>query len=70
MIVAVDTGGTKTLITLFSRAGVAGEMIKFPTPKDRHEYITALREALTSHYGGQRIDAVVVALPLAAKVRR
>lgn len=63
MIVAVDTGGTKTLITLFSRAGVAGEMIKFPTPKDHNEYISTLKEVLVSRYGGQRVDAVAIALP-------
>jgi predicted NBD/HSP70 family sugar kinase len=63
MIIAVDTGGTKTLITLFSRDGVAGKMIKFPTPGNRHEYITALKEVLVSQYGGQRIEALVVALP-------
>jgi glucokinase len=63
MIVAVDTGGTKTLITLFSQGGEAGEMIKFPTPKDQDDYVTLLRKTLQSHYGGQRIEAVVVALP-------
>ena len=63
MIVAVDTGGTKTLITLFSRDGVAGKMIKFPTPKDRNDYLEILKETLKSNYGGQRIEAVVVALP-------
>lgn len=63
MIIAVDTGGTKTLVTLFSRDGEAGEMFKFPTPKDRHEYVSLLRETLASRYGGQRVDAVVIALP-------
>lgn len=63
MIVAVDTGGTKTLITLFSQDGVAGEMIKFPTPKDTKEYLKLLKETLQSNYGGQRVDAVVVAIP-------
>ena len=63
MIVAVDTGGTKTLVTLFSRDGVAGKMIKFPTPKDRNDYLEVLKETLKSNYGGQRIEAIVVALP-------
>ena len=63
MIVAVDTGGTKTLVTLFSSDGVAGEMIKFPTPPDEDDYLDTLRDVLQSNYGGQRIDAVVVAIP-------
>ncbi|MDB5176902.1 MAG: hypothetical protein JWN75_570 [Candidatus Saccharibacteria bacterium] len=63
MIVAVDTGGTKTLITMFSRDGVAGEQIKFPTPKNQEEYLLLLKETLQTHYGGQRIEAVVVAMP-------
>jgi glucokinase len=63
MIVAVDTGGTKTLITLFSRDGVAGKQIKFPTPKDKNDYLSALKETLISNYGGQRIEALVIAMP-------
>src|ERR1700712_2298561 len=63
MIVAVDTGGTKTLITIFSRDGVAGEQIKFPTPKNQDDYLALLKETLQKQYGGQRIEAVVVAMP-------
>lgn len=63
MIVAVDTGGTKTLVTLFSRDGVAGKMIKFPTPKKQEDYVETLREVLNTNYGGQRIEAIVVAMP-------
>jgi predicted NBD/HSP70 family sugar kinase len=63
MIVAVDTGGTKTLVTIFSRDGVAGEQIKFQTPKDTNDYITTLKETLQSNYGGQRIEAIVIAMP-------
>jgi len=63
MIVAIDTGGTKTLVTLFSRDGIAGKMIKFPTPKTEAAYLEALRSTLRDNYGGQRIEAIVVALP-------
>jgi predicted NBD/HSP70 family sugar kinase len=63
MIVAVDTGGTKTLVTLFSRDGVAGDMIKFPTPPKEEDYLELLRETLVKNYGGQRIEAIVIALP-------
>lgn len=63
MIVAVDTGGTKTLVTLFSSDGVAGKQIKFPTPKDQSDYLSTLSETLSSNYGGQRVEAIVVAMP-------
>lgn len=63
MIVAVDTGGTKTLITLFTNKGIAGDMIRFPTPPKKEDYIQLLKKTLTSNYGGQKIDAIVVALP-------
>lgn len=63
MIVAVDTGGTKTLITIFSRDGNMGKQIKFPTPPHETDYIKAVRDTLQSNYGGQRIDAVSVAIP-------
>ena len=63
MIVAVDTGGTKTLVTLFSSDGVAGKLIKFPTPKSEDAYLRTLRETLQSNYGGQRVEAIIVAMP-------
>ncbi len=63
MIVAVDTGGTKTLITLYSRDGVAGKLIKFQTPKKEADYLSILKETLQTHYGGQRVEAIVIAMP-------
>jgi predicted NBD/HSP70 family sugar kinase len=67
MIVAVDTGGTKTLITVFSRDGIAGKMIKFPTPQQESDYIETLREVLKKNYGGQRIEAIVFGVPSVVK---
>ncbi len=63
MLVTVDTGGTKTLIASFSDGGQPGKQIRFPTPPNQHDYIEQLRATLQSEYGGQRIDAVVVAMP-------
>jgi len=63
MIIAVDTGGTKTLITAFSDDGIAGEMIKFKTPPLEKDYLSLLQQTLQTTYGGQRIDAIVIALP-------
>lgn len=63
MIVAVDTGGTKTLITAFSRDGIAGKMTKFQTPPREEDYLATLRRTLQELYGGQRVEAVVIAMP-------
>ena len=63
MIVAVDTGGTKTLVASFNKDGVLGEQIKFPTPQDKVEYIKLLRETIVEKYTGQLVDAIIVAIP-------
>lgn len=63
MLVTVDTGGTKTLVAAFSQDGVVGEQIKFPTPKDQNEYVDQLRTTLQKQYGGQTVEAIVIALP-------
>lgn len=63
MFVAVDTGGTKTLITSFDRKGTARTAIKFPTPRDTTEYVDLVRTTLQEHFRTSQVEAVVVALP-------
>lgn len=63
MIVAVDTGGTKTLITSFASSGKPGETFKFPTPKSEDEYTALLTEHIHQHYAKKPIDAIVVGVP-------
>lgn len=63
MLIAVDTGGTKTLITSFTHAGTMGESIKFPTPRDPEEYVALVRKTLQEEYGDKKVDAIIVALP-------
>lgn len=63
MIVTIDTGGTKTLITSFDRNGKMGESIKFPTPTTPEEYVTTLAKIVREHYAHQKVDAIVLALP-------
>ncbi len=67
MIVAVDTGGTKTLITAFSRDGIAGKMTKFQTPPKEEDYLRTLNETLKANYGGQRVEAIVIGMPAIVK---
>jgi glucokinase len=63
MLVAVDTGGTKTLIASFLEDGSIGEQFKFPTPKDPSQYTAVLISALREHFLGQTVDAIVVGIP-------
>lgn len=63
MLVTVDTGGTKTLIASFSETGRIGKQIKFPTPPNQNDYIEQLQATLRQEYGGQRVEAIVIALP-------
>ena len=64
MIIAIDTGGTKTLIARFDRNGHKTVLTRFATPKDFPEYADALRLALANtNLTPIDIDAVVVAMP-------
>lgn len=63
MIVAVDTGGTKTLIELFDTRGKKHFVDKFPTPRDTHEYIQKVSQTIAHHTEPGDVDAIVVALP-------
>ena len=63
MLVTVDTGGTKTLVTSFERDGTKGEVIKFATPEHVDDYVTLLRDTIQGQYGDQTVEAIVIALP-------
>lgn len=63
MIVTVDTGGTKTLISSFTKTGKIGKQIVYPTPRDPVKYTQILRQALEDEYGGKKVDIIVIALP-------
>ena len=63
MIIAVDTGGTKTLVAAFSDEGAIKEEIKFPTPKNKKEWVRQLRQAIEDITHEARIDVIVVAIP-------
>lgn len=62
MIVAVDTGGTKTLITSFNKSGEAGDLIRFATPKNYKEYIEKIKFELAHNYGHKTVDVIVIAI--------
>lgn len=47
MYLAVDIGGTKTLLACFDEAGVVQEQIKFPTPQDYELFLKSLALAVS-----------------------
>jgi len=63
MLVVVDTGGTKTLVSSFNKTGKLGVQVKFPTPQDPNEYIKLLKSTLIDNYRDQAVDAIVIAVP-------
>jgi len=63
MIVAIDTGGTKTLVTGFKDNGSMLQPIRFETPKDKNLYIKQLVESIRIVSANAEIDYIVVALP-------
>jgi predicted NBD/HSP70 family sugar kinase len=63
MIVAVDTGGTKTLVAVFDTEGRIVAEQKFPTPKDIDQYLNELRRTVDELTLGQEITCLSVALP-------
>lgn len=63
MIVTIDTGGTKTLISSFNAHGKMGESIKFPTPSDPKEYVKILKSTIREHFSHEDVSVIVLALP-------
>jgi glucokinase len=62
MIIAVDTGGTKTLVAAFTKGGERGEEIKFPTPVDVREYVSQLAVTIREIARNKEPAAICVAL--------
>lgn len=63
MIIAIDTGGTKTLIAQFSETGAKQTIARFPTPVDHSEYIDAVSTAIREHIATRDIQCIALAIP-------
>ncbi len=63
MIVAVDTGGTKTLIAGYTETGEITTEFKFPTPAKTVDYLRELRQHLHDLFAAEDVDVIIVALP-------
>ena len=64
MIIAVDVGGTKTLVADFDSSGRPGKESRFETPRDEKAFLATLLETIDGHYPDRsQIDALCIALP-------
>lgn len=63
MLIAIDTGGTKTLVASFHHDGSMGKSIRFSTPPNSEDYTSLLRTTLQQHFGDETVEAIVLALP-------
>ncbi len=64
MLIAIDTGGTKTLITAFNREGIPGVQYRLPTPHNATEYLHTVHNILQENYIAKHrpIDAIVIGI--------
>lgn len=64
MIVAIDVGGTKTLVATFDNDdNMAKSVIKIATPKDIAEFVLELKNAINSLPQQPSIDAISIGIP-------
>ena len=61
MIIAIDTGGTKTLIASFDTEGAKQQIARFATPAATDEYIDSVVAAIDAHVEAD--SCIVVAVP-------
>lgn len=64
MLIAIDTGGTKTLITAFNRQGSPGVQYRLSTPHNATEYLNTINNILQENYisKSRPIDAIVIGI--------
>lgn len=62
MIIAIDIGGTKTLIASFSKEKQILQEVKFPTPSNTKIFFEELTKQL-SQFNKQEIEAISIAAP-------
>ncbi|HEU5004942.1 MAG TPA: ROK family protein [Candidatus Saccharimonadales bacterium] len=63
MYLAVDIGGSKTLLAVFDKHGQIIKEQKFPTPKDYQEFLATLISAATALKPDPGFAAIAVAAP-------
>jgi len=63
MFLAIDVGGTKVLVTLFSNDGKIEKSIKIKTPTDYAGFLTELKKTITKVKGTHELKACSIAMP-------
>lgn len=63
MLVAVDTGGTKTLVAVFRKDGTVKDSIKFLTPPSVDDYVGQLVDSIKELVNAADITTISVAVP-------
>lgn len=64
MIIAVDVGGTKTLVANFDANGKAGKELRFGTPHDEKEFLGTLIKSIDEQFPDRsKLDALCIGLP-------
>lgn len=61
-ILAIDVGGTKTLLASFDSRGNVVEKLKFPTPPDYHEFVHELTHTVAS-LTTKKFEKCIIAMP-------
>lgn len=62
MYLAIDIGGTKTLIAVFNASGKVLEQVKFPTPSEYKSFLKVLEENVAK-VATEKLSKAVVAVP-------
>ena len=62
MILAIDVGGTKTLLASFNDKGEVTEQIKFPTPPNYQDFITELSHSV-ANLTTKKFHKCIIAMP-------
>ena len=67
MIIAIDTGGTKTLLAGFSKEGKLLKSFEFQTPKSQQKYLEIIEKVIKKEFSEQlksgEIEAISCAEP-------
>lgn len=62
MFLAIDVGGTKTLVAAFTQDGKISKSIKFQTPKEYKKFVSVLKAAL-ARFETQKFTYACIAVP-------
>ena len=62
MIIAIDTGGTKTLLASFSNSGEQLKSFEFKTPKNPVQYLDIVHKIIKNEFKKNTIQAISIAV--------